>query len=294
MQSVLDNRPYHFAKWMVILQQWEPNISPEFPSQIPFWIEVQDVPVHLWNEAILEGIGKDIGIFECWEITPAKARLKDFINGLRPLMFTSTQEFANGDEVAASLVYEKLEKYCNLCFMLDHEKEDCPLNKTQMNLKNTTQEINTRRSREHSTSLQKNTILSWTGSKEQDYRQPSGFMRDARKPATGYPSTSPRRNYYGNDSYEGSRRFNRDAIATRQEYPHKQLSGPSRPHTSHRNAEPRWVDTERRLAPMGYSRSRETQHSASANKDCNPPGGHEDVLFHKNHLDTEASSFRNS
>lgn len=32
LQRVLDNRPYHFAYWMVILQRWEPVISATFPS----------------------------------------------------------------------------------------------------------------------------------------------------------------------------------------------------------------------------------------------------------------------
>lgn len=36
LKSVLDNRPYHFALWMVILQRWEPTVSDHFPSEIPF------------------------------------------------------------------------------------------------------------------------------------------------------------------------------------------------------------------------------------------------------------------
>lgn len=32
LTKVLDNRPYHFDQWMVILQKWEPVISPTFPS----------------------------------------------------------------------------------------------------------------------------------------------------------------------------------------------------------------------------------------------------------------------
>lgn len=36
LRRVLDNRPYHFAYWMVILQRWEPVISATFPSMIPF------------------------------------------------------------------------------------------------------------------------------------------------------------------------------------------------------------------------------------------------------------------
>ena len=33
LPKVLDNQPYHFARWMIILQRWEPTLSPSFPSQ---------------------------------------------------------------------------------------------------------------------------------------------------------------------------------------------------------------------------------------------------------------------
>lgn len=128
MQKVLDNRPYHFAHWMVIIEKWEPTISPSFPSQIPFWIQLQNVPVHLWNEAILRVIGEDMGRFDSWEITATKARFRVHINALLPLLKQYTLDFANGDEIEATLLYEKLEKHCSLCHRLDHEKDDCPQN----------------------------------------------------------------------------------------------------------------------------------------------------------------------
>lgn len=62
--AVLEERPYHYAKWMVILQRWEPTISSSFPSLISFWIKVQGIPVHLWNEETIQITGEDIGIFE--------------------------------------------------------------------------------------------------------------------------------------------------------------------------------------------------------------------------------------
>lgn len=34
--AVLDQRPYHYAHWLVILQRWEPTTSPRFPYLIPF------------------------------------------------------------------------------------------------------------------------------------------------------------------------------------------------------------------------------------------------------------------
>lgn len=110
------------------------------------------VPVHLWDEAIIRGIGNDIGKVENWKITTTKERLRAEINGLLPLITQSTLEFDNGDEVTATLVYEKLEKHCKLCLMLDHEKENCPQNpikqKVDQNLK---EEKRTEVSKDHRT-----------------------------------------------------------------------------------------------------------------------------------------------
>ncbi|KAF8080725.1 hypothetical protein N665_0925s0009 [Sinapis alba] len=92
--EVLDKRPYHYAKWMIIIQRWEPTTTQDFPSLIPFWIKFQGIPLHLWTEDTIRSIGSVI-------------------------------EYPNGDEVTANLVYEKLEKHCYCCFKLDHELRDC-------------------------------------------------------------------------------------------------------------------------------------------------------------------------
>ncbi|KAL0824621.1 hypothetical protein Bca101_048298 [Brassica carinata] len=123
--TVLDKRPYHYARWMVILQRWEPTISPDFPSMIPFWIKIQGVPIHLWSEEIARNIGNDIGTFEVAEITAQTFRMRVHINGRLPLIKASVVEYPNGDELDATLVYEKLEKHCLHCGKLDHEIRDC-------------------------------------------------------------------------------------------------------------------------------------------------------------------------
>lgn len=139
MKLVLENRPYHFAKWMIILQKWEPSVSRDFPYQIPFWIKVQGVPKHLWSEETFKSIGNDIGVYEKQEITEATVRMRVHMNGLLPLIMSSVLEFDNGDEVLATLVYEKLEKHCTICMKLDHEKHDCSSqNKTALPQKNET------------------------------------------------------------------------------------------------------------------------------------------------------------
>lgn len=103
---------------MIILQRWEPSLSPSFPSQIPFWIQVQGVPLHLWSEATLLCIARDIGTWESTEITSTTAKMRVLINGLQPLIKKTTLEFDNGQEVEATLVYEKLEYHCSYCSSL--------------------------------------------------------------------------------------------------------------------------------------------------------------------------------
>lgn len=128
LQQVFDNRPYHFARWMLILQKWEPSVDPTFPSLIPFWIKVQGVPLHLWSEALLENIGKDQGVYETCEILPGSYRVRTHINGLLPLIKHYTLELYSGEEITANLVYEKLEKHCCRCLILDHDEDkDCPI-----------------------------------------------------------------------------------------------------------------------------------------------------------------------
>ncbi|XP_013700064.1 uncharacterized protein At4g02000-like [Brassica napus] len=131
--QVLEKRPYHYSRWMVIVQRWEPTISPSFPCLIPFWIKVQGIPIHLWSEEFIKTIGEDIGLYEKTEITPLSVRMRVQVNGLLPLITSSVIEYPNDEEVTVKLVYERLERHCSKCFRLDHELRDCLEAKAQNN-----------------------------------------------------------------------------------------------------------------------------------------------------------------
>ena len=85
LQRVLDNRPYQFAYWMVIIQRWEPVISASFPSQIPFWIHIKGLPLHFWLEDMICNIGKDLRMLLNHELTKTNARVRVLVDGLKPL-----------------------------------------------------------------------------------------------------------------------------------------------------------------------------------------------------------------
>ncbi|XP_013751123.2 uncharacterized protein LOC106453421 [Brassica napus] len=125
LDYVLAHRPYHYARWMVIIQQWEPIISPEFPSLIPFWIELKGLPLHYWKKEMLHKIGREIGQLDGFEVTPLVAKIRVTIDGLKPLIKETIVEFDSGDETIVSLEYEKLANHCQLCNSLLHDEQQC-------------------------------------------------------------------------------------------------------------------------------------------------------------------------
>lgn len=109
---------------MVILQRWEPIISPLFPSKIPFGI--QRLLLHFWKKEMLEQIGKELGNLEAHESTPTYAKIRVMIDGLQPLTKETVIELTSGEEALVTVEYEKLEQHCAICQRLTHETRLCP------------------------------------------------------------------------------------------------------------------------------------------------------------------------
>ncbi|CAL9216766.1 unnamed protein product, partial [Arabidopsis halleri] len=92
--SVLNKSPYHFKKWMLILQRWEPVVSDDFPSQISFWIKIVGIPTHFRTEQTISTIGKELGSFLTCDVSQARVRVE--INGLLPLETTMEVQLPGG------------------------------------------------------------------------------------------------------------------------------------------------------------------------------------------------------
>lgn len=123
---VLNNRPYNYNNWMLILQRWEPVISPLFPSQIPFWIKLQGLPLHFWHKKMIYNIGQDLGTLEDYKITKTAARIKISVDGLKPLIKETIIDFESGEELPIYLEYEDLGYHCHTCNSLTHLARNCP------------------------------------------------------------------------------------------------------------------------------------------------------------------------
>lgn len=126
MLQVLKDRPFHYNHWIVILQCWEPVISPLFPSQIPFWIRLHGLPLHYWHEKMIYNLGQDLGTLDDYKITKTSVRIKVSIDTLKPVIKSALVEFDSGEELEVTFDYEELEYHCSSCYSLSHLARSCP------------------------------------------------------------------------------------------------------------------------------------------------------------------------
>lgn len=124
LQTVLDNGPYHYKRWMLILQRWEPVVAENFPSQISFWVKINGIPLHYWNEKAVETISDQLGRVSSRNAKEAKFRVE--VNGLQPLEMKMEILLPSEEVTEVEFQYLKIEKHCFTCFSLLHEEDDCP------------------------------------------------------------------------------------------------------------------------------------------------------------------------
>ncbi|KAL0889994.1 hypothetical protein Bca101_013977 [Brassica carinata] len=121
---VLEKGPYHYKRWMLLLQRWEPSVSEHFPSTIAFWVRFHGIPLHLWSDKTFDTIGEQWGKITDRAASDAKIRVE--FNGLQPLEMTVDVQLPTDEVIEVEVEYIKIEKHCFTCFSLFHEESDCP------------------------------------------------------------------------------------------------------------------------------------------------------------------------
>ncbi|CAN6909508.1 unnamed protein product [Brassica oleracea] len=116
--------PFHYNRWMIILQRWEPVVSTAFPKRTPFWIKIHGLPLHYWTVETLYAIAKGLGPRLDDDVPQGKLRID--VDCLSNLEMQLPLELPSGDVLTVDLEYEKLEKHCFYCYSLFHEEASCP------------------------------------------------------------------------------------------------------------------------------------------------------------------------
>ena len=123
LQVVLSKGPYHYKRWMLLLQRWEPLVSENFPNTITFWIRIHGIPLHFCNEATVTTIGDNLGNLVDKVVDEAKIRVE--FNGFNPLEMTMEIQLPTDEILQVEFEYIKIEKHCFTCFSLFHEDDTC-------------------------------------------------------------------------------------------------------------------------------------------------------------------------
>ncbi|KAG2330605.1 hypothetical protein Bca52824_001785 [Brassica carinata] len=124
--EVLQNRPYQYGRWMIIVQRWEPIISPNFPAHIPFWISIRGLLLHYWHEKVVRNLGLELGELVHYEVTKSSACVRVIVDGLKPLVMEMAMDFKSGEESILTLDYEGLGNHCSISYRLSHLQSHCP------------------------------------------------------------------------------------------------------------------------------------------------------------------------
>ncbi|KAL0647907.1 hypothetical protein Bca4012_046198 [Brassica carinata] len=130
IEGVLKLQPYHFDYWMLSLARWQSKKSPQFPSEITFWVRVLGVPAEFRTAPTYESIGDAIGRTVMLDVE--HARVQVVVDAFKGLCFETTIDFKGGEfyaseEALVSLRYEKFFGFCDFCSSLCHKDEKCPL-----------------------------------------------------------------------------------------------------------------------------------------------------------------------
>lgn len=124
LTQVLEKGPYHYKRWMLQLQLWEPTVSDQFPSQISFNVRIHGIPLHYWSEKSILTIGHELG--KCVLRDEKEAKIWVEVNGMIPLTMKMEIELPKEGTTEVEFEYIKIEKHCFTCFSPFHEEAGCP------------------------------------------------------------------------------------------------------------------------------------------------------------------------
>lgn len=125
LRRVLNERPYQYGQWMIIIQRWDQIYSPTFPSQLPFRINIKEIPLHYWHEKVRKNTGLELGGLEDYQLTKSSARIRLLMDGLQPIIKDQILDFNSGEETTLVLDYENLGNHCSLSNCLTHLRLYC-------------------------------------------------------------------------------------------------------------------------------------------------------------------------
>lgn len=131
--TVLDNGPWTYKDWLVVVDRWTRRNHPDYLRIIRFWVKILNLPDDSKDDRIINEIGGILGHVDEIHIQQPTADLAGEIWVRVPIDISGKLTFAryfhvddSSEPILIRYIYEKLRRFCSSCGSLTHLAAVCP------------------------------------------------------------------------------------------------------------------------------------------------------------------------
>lgn len=130
--TVLNDRPWSFNHWTMLLDRWVPSPPKDFLSTVDVWIRISRIPMNYYKLETMDLLASKVGKVLEIAYDPKRSQKDAFIraqvrlNIANPALEEKVLNLPSGGQALIKFEYEKLRKRCFHCLRLTHEKPFCP------------------------------------------------------------------------------------------------------------------------------------------------------------------------
>ncbi|XP_020886212.1 uncharacterized protein LOC110229748 [Arabidopsis lyrata subsp. lyrata] len=130
--TVLDNGPWTYKDWLVVVDRWTRRNYPDFLRIIRFWVKILNLPDDSKSDSVIREVGGVLGHVDEVHIQQPSADQVGEVRVRVPIDVDDRLLFAryfNLDDsrppVLIRFVYDKLRRFCSTCGGLNHLATHC-------------------------------------------------------------------------------------------------------------------------------------------------------------------------
>ncbi|CAL9217594.1 unnamed protein product, partial [Arabidopsis halleri] len=130
--NVLDNGPWTYKDWLVVVDRWTRRSLPDYLRIIRFWVKILNIPNDSKDESSINEIGEVLGHVDEIHIQQPTADRAGEVCVRVPIEITEKLIFARyfrfedyGEPVLIRFIYDKLRRFCSVCGSITHLAAAC-------------------------------------------------------------------------------------------------------------------------------------------------------------------------
>lgn len=133
LQTVLNDRPWSYNHWAMVLERWTADPPPEFLRSLDIWIHICNIPMKFFTTDTMYALASKVGKVVVIAYDPKVSHTKEYIRAQisfdteKPAKAARKLTVSKTETVTIEFEYERIHKRCFHCLRFTHEKVRCPL-----------------------------------------------------------------------------------------------------------------------------------------------------------------------